>query len=62
MTLPVVLVTVVFLAALALLNARGIRESTRANVVATVVEVSGLVVVIGLGLWIVLRGDGDVAG
>ncbi|MGV2921413.1 APC family permease [Streptomyces alfalfae] len=59
-TLPVVLVTVVFLAALALLNARGIRESTRANVVATVIEVSGLVIVIGLGLWIVLRGDGDV--
>ncbi len=59
-TLPVVLVTVVFLAALALLNARGISESTRANTVATVVEVSGLLLVIGLGAWIVLRGDGDV--
>lgn len=56
---PVALVVVVFLAALALLNARGIRESTRANAVATVVEVSGLLIVIGLGLWIVLRGDGD---
>ncbi|WP_440581899.1 APC family permease [Streptomyces flavofungini] len=59
-TLPVVLVTVVFLAALALLNARGIQESTRVNVVATVIEVGGLVLVTGLGLWIVLRGDGDV--
>ncbi|MBW5426228.1 amino acid permease [Streptomyces sp. BG9H] len=59
-TLPVVLVVIVFLAALALLNARGIRESTRANAVATVVEVSGLLIVIGLGLWIVLRGDGDL--
>ncbi|UFQ15371.1 MULTISPECIES: APC family permease [Streptomyces] len=59
-TLPVVLVVVVFLAALALLNARGIRESTRANVVATVIEVSGLLLVIGLGVWIVLRGDGDL--
>ncbi|KAA0940246.1 APC family permease [Streptomyces apricus] len=59
-TLPVVLVTVVFLAALALLNARGISESTRANTVATVIEVSGLLLVIGLGAWIVLRGDGDV--
>ncbi|QXR01038.1 APC family permease [Streptomyces sp. WY228] len=58
-TLPVVLVTIVFLIALALLNARGIRESTRANVVATVIEVSGLLLVIGLGAWIVLRGDGD---
>ncbi len=59
-TLPVVLVTVVFLALLALLNARGISESTRANVVATVIEVSGLLLVIGLGAWIVLRGDGDL--
>ncbi|KAB2588711.1 APC family permease [Streptomyces arboris] len=58
-TLPVVLVTIVFLGALALLNARGIRESTRANVIATVIEVGGLVLVIGLGAWIVLRGDGD---
>ncbi|MGW7270621.1 APC family permease [Streptomyces sp. NPDC054864] len=59
-TLPVALVAVVFLTALALLNARGISESTRANVVATVIEVSGLLLVIGLGVWIVLRGDGDV--
>ncbi|MEU3741879.1 APC family permease [Streptomyces sp. NPDC032198] len=59
-SLPVVLVAVVFLSALALLNARGISESTRANVVATVIEVSGLLLVIGLGVWIVLRGDGDV--
>lgn len=59
-TLPLVLVTVVFLAALALLNARGISESTRANAVATVIEVGGLLLVIGLGAWIVLRGDGDL--
>ncbi|MEV6752981.1 APC family permease [Streptomyces sp. NPDC051214] len=59
-TLPVALVAVVFLGALALLNARGISESTRANVVATVIEVGGLLIVIGLGVWIVLRGDGDV--
>ncbi|MEU2027164.1 APC family permease [Streptomyces sp. NPDC016469] len=59
-SLPLVLVTVVFLVALALLNARGISESTRANAVATVIEVSGLLLVIGLGCWIVLRGDGDL--
>ncbi|MDQ0700153.1 APA family basic amino acid/polyamine antiporter [Streptomyces sp. W4I9-2] len=58
-SLPVVLVTVVFLTALALLNARGIRESTRANVVATIIEVGGLLLVIGLGAWVMLRGDGD---
>ncbi|MFD3513114.1 APC family permease [Streptomyces sp. NPDC058657] len=59
-TLPVLLVAVVFLAALALLNARGISESTRANVAATLVEVGGLVLVIGLGAWIILRGDADL--
>ncbi|MET9434907.1 APC family permease [Streptomyces sp. NPDC006551] len=58
-TLPVASVAVVFLAALALLNARGIKESTRANVVATVIEVGGLVVIVVLGAWLLLRGEGD---
>ncbi|MEU5363985.1 APC family permease [Streptomyces sp. NPDC005925] len=58
-TLPVGLVAVVFLLLLALVNLRGIRESTRANVVATLVEVGGLVVIVVLGAWLLLRGDGD---
>ncbi|MFC7968933.1 APC family permease [Streptomyces cinereoruber] len=58
-TLPVALVAVVFLVLLALVNARGIKESTRANVVATVIEVGGLLVVVALGAWLLLRGDGD---
>lgn len=60
-SLPVVLVAVVFLTTLALINARGISESTRSNVVATVTEVGGLLLVIGLGTWVVLRGDGDMS-
>ncbi|MGW7265888.1 APC family permease [Streptomyces sp. NPDC054842] len=59
-SLPVAAVVIVFLAALALLNVRGIKESTRANVVATVIEVGGLLIVVVLGAWIVLRGDGHV--
>ncbi len=59
-TLPVGLVAVLFLAVLALVNARGIKESTRANVAATVVEVGGLLVIVALGVWLLLRGDGDV--
>ncbi|MFH9011692.1 APC family permease [Streptomyces sp. NPDC017943] len=59
-TLPVGLVAVLFLALLALVNARGIKESTRANVVATVIEVGGLIVIVVLGAWLLLRGDGDV--
>ncbi|MFD9400231.1 APC family permease [Streptomyces sp. NPDC060011] len=58
-SLPVVLVAVVFLCGLALLNARGISESTRANAAATIIEVGGLVLVAGLGFWLLLRGDGD---
>ncbi|MEU2118136.1 APC family permease [Streptomyces sp. NPDC016459] len=60
-TLPVGLVAVVFLGALALVNARGIKESTRANVVATVIEVGGLVVIVGLGVWLLARGEGDTS-
>ncbi|MGP2437921.1 APC family permease [Streptomyces sp. JW3] len=59
-TLPVGLVAVLFLALLALVNARGVKESTRANVVATVIEVGGLLVIVVLGGWLLLRGDGDL--
>lgn len=52
LSLPVVLVAVVFLAALASLNARGIKDSLVANVGATLIEVSGLLLVIGLGVWV----------
>ncbi|MCK8678321.1 APC family permease [Streptomyces lichenis] len=58
-TLPVALVAVVFLVLLALLNARGIKESTRANAVATLIEVGGLLVIVVLGAWLLLRGEGD---
>ncbi|MEU3324286.1 APC family permease [Streptomyces albus] len=58
-SLPVALVALVFLAALALLNLRGISASTRANAVATGIEVGGLLLVIALGAWVLARGDGD---
>ncbi|WP_051735835.1 APC family permease [Amycolatopsis rifamycinica] len=58
--LPTVLVVVVFLLALGLLNARGIKDSLRANMLATLVEAGGLVLVVGLGAWVILRGDADL--
>ncbi|WP_280447509.1 APC family permease [Nocardia cyriacigeorgica] len=58
-SLPTVLVVVVFLVALAALNIRGIKESLGANVVATSIELSGLLLIIGLGGWVMLRGDAD---
>jgi amino acid transporter len=56
---PAVPAALVFLLVVALVNARGIQESVRANVVMTTVEVSGLVLVIVLGAVVFGRGDGD---
>jgi APA family basic amino acid/polyamine antiporter len=58
---PAVPAALVFLLLVALLNARGIRESVRANVLMTVVELSGLVLVVVLGAVVLARGDGDVS-
>jgi APA family basic amino acid/polyamine antiporter len=57
---PAVPAAVVFLVLVGLLNARGIKESVGANVVMTVIEVSGLVLVVILGALVLGRGDGDV--
>lgn len=57
---PAVPAAVVFLVLVGLLNARGIQESMRANLVMTCVEVSGLVLVVVLGAVVLGRGDGDV--
>lgn len=58
--LPVPLVALVFLALVGLLNARGIKESLRANLVMTVVELSGLVIVVAAVGYLVSQGGGDV--
>ena len=57
---PERLVAVLFLLAVALLNARGIRESLGANVAMTIIEVSGLVVIVVLAAVVLGRGDGDL--
>jgi APA family basic amino acid/polyamine antiporter len=60
-SLPPVLVLTVFLILLALLNARGISESLGVNRVATIIEVSGLLLVIVLGAVVVARGEADLS-
>ena len=55
---PPVPAALVFLLLVALLNARGISESVRSNVVMTIIEVSGLVLVIVLVGIMVGQGDG----
>jgi amino acid transporter len=57
---PAVPAALVFLALVAALNARGIQESLRANTVMTLVESSGLVLVVVLGALVLGRGDGDL--
>lgn len=58
---PTTPAALVFLVLIALLNARGVKESLRANVVMTVIEVSGLVLVIVLVAMMVGKGDGDAS-
>ncbi|MEO0494291.1 MAG: APC family permease [Actinomycetota bacterium] len=57
--LPVVLVAVAVLGALTALNLRGIESSANANVVMTVVEIGGLLVVLVIGAAAILDGGGD---
>jgi basic amino acid/polyamine antiporter, APA family len=59
--LPTLPVALVFLAAIGLLNARGISESMGANIVMTLLEAAGLVLVVVLGAVVVGRGGADAA-
>jgi basic amino acid/polyamine antiporter, APA family len=57
------LVTVValcFMALVALVNFRGVGESVKTNVVLTLVELTGLVIIILIGAWVIGRGEGDM--
>ncbi|MGH8868450.1 MAG: APC family permease [Actinomycetes bacterium] len=60
-SLPVALVGVVFILVLAALNFRGVSESVKANVVFTLVEVTGLLVIVAIGVYAVASGDGEPA-
>ena len=60
-SVPAVPAAVVFLALVAALNARGISESLKSNLVMTVIEVSGLLMVIATVAILLGRGGGDVS-
>lgn len=51
----------VFMAMLAAINLRGVGESVKVNVVLTCVELSGLLLIIVIGLWAIGAGQGDVS-
>jgi amino acid transporter len=51
-----------FILGLALINFRGVGESVKANVVLTLIELSGLLLIIGVGLYAVVgQGQGDAS-
>lgn len=50
-----------FMALVAVVNFRGVGESVKANVVLTCVELTGLLIIIVIGLWAIGLGQGDVS-
>ena len=50
-----------FMAIVAAVNFRGVGESVKANVVLTCVELTGLLIIIVIGLWAIGLGQGDVS-
>lgn len=50
-----------FITLVALINFRGVGESVKANVVLTVVELTGLLIVICIGAWALGGGNGDLS-
>ncbi len=58
-TAGIVVVALLFMFLLALVNFRGVGESVKLNVVLTIIEISGLLMVILVGLWAFTDGDVD---
>ncbi|MGH3754082.1 MAG: APC family permease [Pseudonocardiaceae bacterium] len=57
--LPVWAVAITFIVLLALINFRGVGESLKANVVLTCIELSGLLIIIAIGVYAVGSGQGE---
>ncbi|WP_342236772.1 APC family permease [Inquilinus sp. OTU3971] len=57
----VTLIGLAFMAVVAAINFRGVGESVKANVVLTTVELTGLLIIIVIGLWAIGLGQGDVS-
>lgn len=60
-TIGITIVGLLFMTAVAAINLRGVGESVKANVVLTCVELTGLLIIIFIGLWAIGAGQGDVS-
>ena len=57
----ITIVGLLFMASVAAINLRGVGESVKANVILTCVELTGLVIIVFIGLWAIGLGQGDVS-
>jgi amino acid transporter len=58
-TTTITLIALGFMVLLALINLRGVGESVKFNVALTLIEVTALAIVIGVGLYVMAKGDAD---
>ncbi|MFC7722485.1 APC family permease [Nonomuraea recticatena] len=58
-TIPTVVVGIIFIIAVAALNYRGVSESVKTNIVFTLIELTGLLVIILIGVYAVATGAGE---
>ncbi|HEX2841201.1 APC family permease [Hyphomicrobium sp.] len=57
----ITMIGLAFMGLIAIVNLRGVGESVKLNVVLTCVELSGLLLIIVIGLWAIGAGQGDVS-
>jgi amino acid transporter len=57
----ITIVGLAFMAAIAIINFRGVGESVKLNVLLTCVELTGLLIIIFIGMWAIGAGEGDVS-
>ena len=57
----ITIIAMSFMLLLALINLRGVGESVKFNVVLTLVEMTALAIVIGVGFYAIAQGDGDLS-
>ena len=57
----IMLLSILFMMLIAIVNFRGVGESVKANVALTLVELTGLLIIIMIGLWALGTGQGDIS-
>ena len=60
LSVPLLLAALVFVVLLAVINFRGISESVKLNLAMSITEISGLVLVLGIGVVVLLTGGADL--